>query len=39
MRGRDDKSGMTRGAMTVDSRTALVDLATHGEPLSARSVC
>ena len=38
-RGRDASSGMARGATTVDSRTALVERATHAEPLSCSRVC
>jgi hypothetical protein len=38
-RGREASSGMARGAMTVDSRTALVDLATQADPLSWSNVC
>jgi hypothetical protein len=37
-RGFDDSSGMARGATTVESSTALVDRATHAEPLSCSSV-
>jgi hypothetical protein len=38
-RGRDASRGMARGATTVDSRTALVERATHAEPLSWSKVC
>ena len=38
-RGRDASNGMARGATTVDSRTALVERATHAEPLSCSRVC
>ncbi len=38
-RGRDASNGISRGATTVDSRTALVERVTQGEPLSCSRVC
>ena len=38
-RGRDDSNGITRGSITVDSSTALVDRATQADALSWSRIC